>query len=79
MELGHQFLMARNRMFLPLPSSTTVLSSTHKFHLGYKAQLRSSGNRKFGCLTPPRPGGPGGPGGPGRPSSPSLPGGPGGP
>lgn len=66
-------------MLLPLFNSITVFFRRYKFHLGHKAQLMSSGNRKFGCLTPPRPGGPGGPGGPGRPSSPSLPGGPGGP
>lgn len=56
-----------------------MFSSRYAFSLSHKAQIISFSNRKFGCLTPPRPGGPGGPGGPGRPSSPSLPGGPGGP
>lgn len=60
-------------------SATPVFSSRYAFSLSHKAQIIGFRNRKFGCLTPPRPGGPGGPGGPGRPSSPSLPGGPGGP
>lgn len=76
---GRHDLLFRVR-FLYSPAECQCFPANIHLAFGcHEAQIISFSNIKFGCLTPPRPGGPGGPGGPGRPSSPSLPGGPGGP